>query len=306
MEAIFPIGVTDAMVVANTIAEPDTAAGEQVWDPETPYVADERVIRLETHRVYRCLTPGTNATPPEDAPTRWDDERPTNAWAWADQVSDTQTVADGTWSITVAGVAVSEIGLMKLTNVDEIHVETWAEEGGELTEDRLLSTEEYSGTDPEWDFWFGEPRQGDRVVLFDLPPSLAGVVRVTLSSYDGEQLGVGLVGFGQAQAMGRATMDYSTKHRNFARIREDDYGNTTIRRGKTAKDIAGENIIDIDDANAVEAFLADHIDQPGIHIPSRAIEHRFLITYGLGEGELSPVPNAPRQVRLRHSVRGLI
>lgn len=306
MEAVFSIEVTDAMLVTSTIAEPDTAAGEVLWNPATNYAADARAIRTSTHRVYRCLVPGVNATPPEDAPNRWDDERPTNRWAWADQVSDTQATADGEWSITLNAGAVSEIGFLNLSNVDEIQVEAWDQPGGTLVVDQLVSTEEYTGSDPEWDFWFGIPRQGNLVVLFDLPPSLDGQVRLTFRSYDGAQLGVGLVGLGQAQQMGFATMDYQVRHRNFSRIRDDEYGNTTIRRGKTAKDISGENIIDIDDANAVEAFIGDHIAQPGIYIPSRLIEHRFLITYGLGEGEMSPVPDSPRQVRLRHSVRGLI
>lgn len=304
MEALFPVSISDAMLVTSSVAEPDT--GEQVWNPATAYAADERVIRLQTHRVYRCLVPGTNSTPPEDAPDRWNDERPTNRWAWADTVSDTQTTAPGSFSVTVDAGAVTEVGLMKLSNVDEIRLEVWDSPTGSLIDDRLVSTEEYTGSDPEWDFWFGTPRQGDRVVLFDIEPSLTARVRVTFSSYDGATLGVGLIGFGQAQKMGVSTMDVSTKHRNFSKIREDDFGNTTIRRGKTAKDISGETEIDINDANAVEAFIADHIDQPGIYIPSRAVEHRFLTTYGLGEGELSPIANAPRKVRLRHSVRGLI
>lgn len=304
MEAVFPVKITDATLVDSSVAEPDT--GEQVWNPATSYAAGDRVIRTETHRVYRCLVPGTNATPPENAPERWDDERPTNRWAWADSVSDTQTTATGSYSLTVDAGAVSEIGLLKLTNVDEIRVQIWDSPAGDLVFDQILSTEEYTGSDPEWDFWFGNPRQGNLVILFDLPISLAARARVTLTSYDGAQLGVGLIAFGQAQQMGLATLDYQTKHRNFSRIKEDDFGNTTIRKGKTAKDISGENEIDIADANAVESFIADHIAEPGIYIPSRAIEHRFLITYGLGEGELSPIAEAPRKVRLRHSVRGLI
>ncbi|MBU0749155.1 MAG: hypothetical protein KKG67_20425 [Gammaproteobacteria bacterium] len=99
MRIIRPLTITDAMITAHSVPEP--APGEALWVEATNYALGAQVIRVETHSVYENTDPGINATPPEEAPTRWKRMGPTNRYRCLGKRVQSQTLADGGMSITI-------------------------------------------------------------------------------------------------------------------------------------------------------------------------------------------------------------
>jgi hypothetical protein len=85
------IGITDAVLVASSVAEDDAVA----WAAGTTYPAGARVIKVAAHRIYESLTGGNVGNDPATGVGKWLDVGPTRRWAMFDQALGSVTT-DGT------------------------------------------------------------------------------------------------------------------------------------------------------------------------------------------------------------------
>lgn len=302
MDVLVPREITDAKLISSSVAEPD--AGETVWNAATSYTIGQRAILTSTHRVYRNLLGGVNSTSPDQAPDRWFDEGPTNKWAVFDGEVSSNTVSSSPYTFTVRPGAIADIGFFSLVNVDRVRVKVWDTPGGTLVYDQTKGTEDFWGSDLFWAFYFDKPRQRTQLFFEDIPASTVCEIEVTASSFDGNDIEVGLVAFGLFESLGVSEYGFVASPVDFSRIVRDDYGTTRIVKGRNAKDIRGTAYCPADAANAAVGIVYRLLGTPAVWRPSRLAQYDFLTTYGLGSADVS-VPEAG-DARFSIDVKGLV
>jgi hypothetical protein len=287
MFTLEPAVISDAAYIASPVAEPDTtrlmgdgSTGEVAWVSGTDYPQNKRVIRTATHRVYRDTMGGVSSVAPEVDPVRWFDEGPTNKWAAFDALAGTQTAAASPAVFTVRPGVCTDAEFFGLSNVDTVRVQMWDEPGGNLVYDELFSTEEYPGADLHWPMYFEPPYQGNTLSVEGLPVWPGCEVTVTLSSYDAAALGIGLLAFGSYQYLGMAQFGFRAVYRDYGYTTTDKWGNSTRTAGAKGKDLRGDAVLDLFEANGLDATLRRLLDVGAIYVPARQPEYRFLKTWG--------------------------
>ena len=280
--ALVPNLIGELAFVSSPVPEPDPSVGEEEWvsHPSNVLPVDARRTRYSTHRVYRDTTGGVSTVPPESDPVRWFDEGPVNRWAWADSLATTATVAPSPAVFVLDPGAATVLELFGLSNVDVVRVQAWDEPGGTLSHDQTLTTEEYTSADPHWDFYFRGPAQGRTLSFDDLPIRPGGRVAVTVSSYNGDPVSVGLMAFGVYDYLGMAQFGFSVAYRNYSFEEIDRWGNEVYVKGKKAKDLRGEAWLDAADARAVDRSLERLLDVGAVYTVPGNPQFTWLKTWG--------------------------
>lgn len=294
--ALVPSAITAANLVACSVAEPDTTrvmgdgtTGEVEWLSGTNYPQNRRVILAATHRTYRDTVGGVSTVSPHLDPIRWFDEGPTNKWAWADAEAATRTVAASPFTLTVRPGVFTDIELFGLRNVDGVRVEMWDTPGGTKVFDAIYSTEELEGSDPHWGLYFIPPAQGNTLSIPGLPVYPSAEVTLTLTSFDAQPMGVGLVAFGSYQYLGLAQFGFEVVYRDYGWTNTDKWGNSKREPGAKGKDLRGEAWLDAGEANGVDRVMQQLLDEVAVYVPSLEVAYRYMKTVG----RLKPSPLQP-------------
>lgn len=215
--------VNDARLTSSTAAEP--GSGEASWVPGSSYSTGTVVIRLATHQRYERLAPGgIDATLPEDAPDKWKALGPTNRWAMFDLLRNTQTRLSSTLTTEITpGKRVNALGLIGLygdTVTVRMHV------GADLIYERAVSLRLRNTT--TWSqYLFGEFRQRNTLVLYDLPLASGAKVTVTITPLSGLAACGGLV-LGTYEDLGQILDQPVSEVLNFSKIDRDEFGTATL------------------------------------------------------------------------------
>lgn len=314
LEVLLPNTISDAQLVSSPVAEPDTTrvmpdntVGEVAWvsHPSNVLPINARRIIARTHRTYRDTAGGVSTTSPADDKIRWFDEGPTSKWAAFDALVNTKTYAasPATWIIDPG--AATDLELMGLENVDTVRVQVYDAAGGTIVYDQEQSTEELFGSDPHWSLYFMAPGQSTNIAFSGLPIGPSSRVVLTLSSFDGARVGVGLIAFGVYEEMGLPQFDFETVRRNYSYEEIDRWGNEVYTPGLKAKDLRGEAWIDADMANAVDRLVERMLDYGAIYRVTNIVTYRYLKAWG----RLQPVsikPAGPSHAVLSIEVRGKV
>lgn len=263
---------------------PDGSVGEVEWASHPSNVLPRNARRTRAsvglHRVYRDTTGGISTVAPETDPERWFDEGPTNKWAWADALASTATVVASPATFVLRPGAANVLELFGLGNVDVVRVQVADSLGGLVLRDQTKTTEEYTGADPHWEFYFRGPKQGRTLSFDELPIQPGGVVTVTLSSYNGQPMRLGLMAFGIYDYLGMAQFGFSVEYRNYSYEEIDAWGNEVYRKGLKAKDLRGEAWLNLADARGVDRALERLLDQGAVFVASQSELYTWLKTWG--------------------------
>ena len=286
--ALVPNPISAAAYAVSPVAEPDTtkvmpdgSVGEVEWasHPSNVLPLHARRIRSSTHRVYRDTAGGVSQVAPENDPVRWFDEGPTNKWAWNDSLASTPTVAASPAVFAVDPGAASDLELY-LGNADVVRVQVYDAPGGNLLIDQTQTTEEYTSADPHWELYFRAPGQGRTLAFAGLPIQPASRVVVTVSSYNGAPVSVGLMAFGIYDYLGLAQFGFSTVYRNYSYEEIDRWGNEVYVKGKKAKDLRGEAWLDVVDARRIDRAMERLLDVGAVYVASTSELYTWLKTWG--------------------------
>lgn len=310
LDVLVPNEITPARLITSPIPEPDPArvmpdgtVGEVVWTIGADVTRDARRARTETRRVYRDGVGGVSSTAPENDPIRWFDEGPTNRWALFDAQLSTRTQAPSPSTWVLEPGAATDIEMLGLKNVGEVRVQIHETAGGPLLYDETRSTELYYAEDPHWDFYFSGPGLGNSLSFGDLTINPDSRVTVTISSFDGEPMEIGLLAFGVYEKLGVSQYGFEVTHRNYAYEEVNAWGVEEYRPGLKAKDLRGSAQIALTDANAAEALLSSLLDSGGVFRVTRITELAFMKTWG----RLQPAtirPDGPNLATVTIEVRG--
>lgn len=274
MQVIRPVSVTDAMLTASNVPETDYTA----WNAATSYNVGDYCIRTTatTHKVYRCLVAGVDATAPESNPTKWLDYSPTNRWACFDQRTGTQTQqADSITYTLVPGAAISSVAFINLVAASVRIVLTDPVDG--VVYDTTTSTT-VGALEGDWDSYFFDSvtRKSD-VVVQNIPSYPAATVEITIT-HTGSTAKVGVIALGRAIELGGAEYGASFGITDYSRKAVDEFGGYTIVRRAFAKRAAFSLKVPKAIVDSVAALLSELRATPCVWIGST--HYQGTIVYG--------------------------
>lgn len=303
VQVLAPIQITDAMLTACSVAEPDAASGEAAWAAATSYTIGQKVVRATTHRVYVARASGVDASLPEATPARWFDSGPTNRWAAFDQYRTTAITQAGTLTMTLKPGIITGMAFFGLQG-DSMRVVLRPSTGGVAYFDQSYSLSQYLSGDLMWEFYFGMPRQQDGLRISGLYPNDAQVeITLTPSATTGKAA-IGIFAIGSFEVLGLPLQGFKAQPVDYSRITTDVYGGTQIIKGLSAKNIAGECYMPATDAQAVADVVYRMLGQPCAWVVSDAAGYDYLNAFGLGSADITAA--GPNHAMLSLTVRGLI
>lgn len=300
MEALVPITIDSTNLTSTSV--PTLAADEVNWVTGTNYAVGIKAV--SEGGLYLNTIAGTSSTKPALDPVRWEYLGFPNQTRMFDTEAGSVTTGVSPMTVTVAPGTVTSVGFFGMVNVDTIRIEVWDAPGGNLTMDETYSTEEFIGLDPYWAYFFDKPRQKSVLVIDDLPFSLETVVKFTASSFNGEDLGIGLAAYGIFQDLGLSQYGFRASPVDYSTITTDDYGSTKVKKGRNARDISGTAHLHPDYTNGVAEVIYGLMGVPAIYRATRDQKYDYLTTFGLGSAEITAAEFELAQ--LDFTVKGLI
>jgi hypothetical protein len=274
-KVIKPVPITTEMFSYCNVTQP--APGEVLWDAGGTYVVGDTVIRTETHTVYKRLTDGQSATPPESDKTNWMAYSSTQQWAMFDRKIGSQTSAQGDLVVVLTPGQIDSIAFLEVQG-RSAHVVMKDRPGGTIVYDRVVGLD-ITEIDSVYDFLFNDRVQKTDFVLTDLPSIFIGCeVTITISSTTTASIGVLQVGrvFEVGDPKYGASVgidDYSPKTR-------DSFGNLDVEEGSYSKQGTLSVVIDKKDFNRVYRMFASLRATPCVYIGLDADGFEPMLNYG--------------------------
>lgn len=306
---LVPITITDLMVTSSTAAEP--AATETAWNPATVYTVGQEAILTSTHRVYKNLLGGADATSPELALTgntpRWLDARPTNKFAAFDGQVDTQSalVTPLTWVLRPGMFNAIDLYLL---DGAALSITIKDAPGGTvvatLTSDLLEPPIEH------YDYYFGQIRSISKVLWRDLVPYADPEVTITITAAAGVTVKAGMIAFGDLRPLitvegtGGTAAGARVKPKSYSYINTDVWGVTRIVRRSKATDLEFVAKVPSVDADAALATLQEILDVPVCVIADDSVGLGGLNVFGLVSSDMSYQDDESSIINI--SVKGFI
>lgn len=306
MNILIPKDVTDAVLVSSTIAEPD--AGETAWVSAGTYVLGDQRIRSTTHRVYECIQNHTGRTElPEADPLYWEDIGPTNRWAAFDIYENTKSTATTTLSQVLSPGFVNRMTCYGLEG-SSITAVVKDGPGGTVLFDQTKSLyEEAYGL---FEYLFAPARQLDRVTFAGLPLHPTAELTLTVDAATGSAVAVGIVNVGlvgelvSPDAIGGTEQGASVEPVTYSRIKTDEFGNTSIKRGYSATGMRANVVLPMADANNAIRVIRQVLDVPVSVEATDTPGYEWLNVFGLVSASMTDIEG--RMARLSINVKGMI
>lgn len=300
---IVPTTITDAMLVSCTIAEPDT--GETPWDAGTSWTVGQYVIRTTTHRRYKNLIAGINATLPEvaalEVSPRWLDVGPTNRWAQFDRKIGTSSAVATTMTTVIKPGSAEGLALLELVG-RRVDITAVDRSGGIEIYSRSINLDA-TQIDSVYDWMFNERVQRSNVVFVDLPGQYPRMeITVTVTSTEGASIGV--LAAGRAHNIGSTERGAGAGIINFGSVKNDGFGGRDWEEGDFARRVTLPIQGTWDDYNRIDRLLTKQRSTPCIYIGSQLETMEPLLAYGVYRDLYITVPQFPI-TRMNLEVEGL-
>jgi hypothetical protein len=303
------VDITDAVYTDCSITEPDPAAvmpdgtvGEVAWVTGTTYTAGVYVIDTVSHMVYQDGAGGVSNKAPRLDPVRWGTGvRPTNKWALADKYKSTRTVGASPLTVTLRPGAVSDVVLFGLDGLSAARLEQWDAPGGNKVRDIEISGVGWAG-DLWVSYYFDMPFTKDRMDFRELFLSSACELVLTLT---GEaDVALGILAVGRYESLGLTVQGASASPVDYSRITVNDFGDTTIVRGRVATDLRADVICDRSAAARAKRVIDRMAGKPCVLSLSDLPHDEYLSTFGLVSAEV--VSEGSNHSKLSINSRGLV
>ena len=285
---LVPLAITDAMLTSSTVAEP--AAGETAWVSAGNYVVGDRRIRVATHREYECDVAHTGITIlPEDDPTRWRDIGPTLRWAMFDNTVSTVTSSTTSLTVVVEPGFFNASALYGLTGSNVSVTVKDAPAGATIYSYSGALDGPYS----DWYDWlFGPYRQKTKLVLSGIVPYPDAELTITVSAATGAAVGIGMCCIGDMRPLilgDWGGMKYGAKAEpiDSSYIKDDGFGNLTIKKRRSATDMRVEIMLPREDADYALSVIQEVLAVPVACVATSSSGYDGLNVFGLVSGSVS-------------------
>lgn len=285
LSVLEPVTVDGAILISSTVAEADYAA----WSSSTSYTVGARCISTGTHRIYECVAAHSNKDPTNvdnqaGTTVYWLDVGPTNRWAMFDGEVSTQTAASSPLTVVLRPGSFNGLYLADL-DASAISITVKDAPGGSVV---YSYSGQLEGSQPsDWDeYFFDRFKPLTDFLASDIDQYNDAELTVTLTSLGGV-VKCGVLAVGDLRALGRTQRGAKAKPKTFSYIKTDDFGRTSIKRRKSAKDMTASALLDLSEANTVTDLIQGLLDVPAVWIAADGQEYGALRVFGLGSGEIS-------------------
>ncbi|MES2262082.1 MAG: hypothetical protein V4724_26475 [Pseudomonadota bacterium] len=302
LSVLAPVPITDSILISSTAPETEYAA----WAVGTTYAVGDR--RIKAHRIYESLRASNVGYDPTDTTNQtgltpwWLDVGPTNRYAMFDGEASTQTVIASPLTVVLRPGAFNSLFLAGL-DADHLVVTVKDAPGGNVIYSYDADLEGSAPAD-YYEFFFDRFKPQTDFIAVDIPPYNAMELTLTLSSISAP-IKCGVLAVGDLRPLGGgAEYGATAEPKSFNYIKTDDFGNTTIKRRKNARDMSASTLIDLADVNTVIATLTELMGVPCVWVGTDIPEYGGLRTFGLGNGKISY--DHLTAARLTLTVQGLI
>lgn len=259
-----PVQVTPAMLLASDVPEADHAA----WDIATTYALADRVIVVANHKVYESLqASNTGHAPPAAAAADewWIEVSPTNRWKAFDLSNSTRTAQAGDMFFEIEpGQVIDAVAILNCTGVRYVRYRLTDPVYG------LVYDQTYPMASPPpesgwWSWFFGRRMEQSQNIDFGLPSYPDAVLRVDLEGDDAMAVGVILLGQQRTIGLG-VNAGASVGIQDYSRKEKNDFGDTVLVERAFAKRASYSVLIDNDDMDELQLYLASVRATPGLWV----------------------------------------
>lgn len=279
MYYIDPINITDAAVVACSLAQEDPTPA---WSAGTFAVGDERHV-VAMHRVYRCAIAGASALSPELEPARWKDMRPTNRWAPFDWYGSTRAQSGADISYDISARYVTSVAAYNLSG-SSLRAQVF--DGATQVYDSGARSLQRPARG-YWDYGFGQRERVSSVLLQDLPLLTTGTVRVTVAGSSTRAIGTLVLGKLRSlrgKEWGGVQWGAEAKPKSYSYRKVADDGSITYIPRGAGVDLALDAVFDSSRTDTVVQQLSGIIGRPIAWFATDLPRYTGLAVFGIATG----------------------
>lgn len=314
---LVPVDVLSAPI-SKPILQSITSGGNELVEDDSPlwnvgvtYGTGQRVYMASTHRVYESLKDGNTGKLPSDAAnqfnaagvgTWWQDVGPTNKTAMFDGLVSTQTVAPSPLVITMTPGQFNGFALFGI-DADSYTVQVVEAPGGTAVYNEPLTPLEGSEPTDYYDYFFARFKPLTQIVRTGIDPYGTAQIKLTLYKVGGP-VKLGMFAIGDMRPSGIPQRDATVEPQDFSIVKQDAFGNTTVKKRTNATGMSIVTKMDKEDAGAVLASIKDVLGVPVVVVGSEADQFEWMTVFGLVSARLSPAEYPFATLNL--TVRGLI
>jgi hypothetical protein len=215
----------------------------------------------------------------------WLDIGPTNQWAMFDGEVSTQTVVASPLTVVMRPGSFNGLYLAGL-DANSIDITVKDAPGGNVVYSYSGLLEGSQPADYD-EYFFDRFKPLTDFLVSDIEQYNDSELTVTLSSASSGTVKCGVLAAGDLRALGRTQRGAKAKPKTYSYIKTDDFGRTSIKRRKSAKDMSASALLDLSEANTVTDLIQGLLDVPAVWIASADQEYGALRVFGLGSGEIS-------------------
>ena len=257
MRVIEAIEMTDAVLTGSNVPEND----QPEWDAGTAYSQGDKVIVLNTHRIYEALQATTGTDPATDDGSTWLDIGATNRWRAFDgsiegQVAQATSVQyQFTMQTALSGLALLDVSAasLRVTVTDPVE--------GVISDKTTTLIDKTEVID--WFSYFYNPlTQTQEVVLSDQPFFAGAIVEVELT---GAAVSLGELVIGIDSRLGTSTTGTTLGIEDFSIKQKDDFGRTFILERAFANTVSFEFALPTSGAARVRRILSGLRAKPAVY-----------------------------------------
>lgn len=290
-----PVKITDSTLLSCSVPEP--ATGEVLWNAATNYAIGDVVIRTQTHRKYKALVAGVNATPPENSliasggnPARWLDIGSTNRWAMFDNVIGTQTIdSSGHLVVEIAPGPIESLALLELLG-QRVKITAYESQAvGAAIIKEIDVNIDGSIINSFYDWFYADYEQQTNFVSLDIPAGFWNM-KLKIEVFGSSGAGIGVLAAGRLIPLGATTVGAGVGIINFGKVTTDDFGNREWLEGTFARRITLPIVTERSELSRIDKQLSGLRSTPAVYVGSTKSELDALVCYGVYRDFYETIP----------------
>lgn len=283
-----------------TLAEDSNAA----WSPTATYTADQVVYKGT--RLYSATGKEGNTNKDPSVITNqfvaagpnnfWVDIGPTNRSAMFDALNSTQTSAPSPLVFVLRPGAFNGFALLNI-DADSYSVTVKDSPGGAVIYSEPLTPLEGSMPGDYYEYFFDRFKPLTQFIRSGIDPYGTSEITVSLNKSTGP-VKLGMFAIGDMKPVGTPQRDAVVNPGSFNYVKQDAFGNLTVKRRPSATGMSISCITETFNANTIKADIDFVSGIPCVVIGSEAPMYEWMTTVGLVRATLSPVPFPYTTVKL--------
>lgn len=311
---LVPVDVINGAGVLSSVTAGGVALAEDTnpaWASGTTYAAGARVHLVSTHKVYESAQSGNVGKDPSlpanqynasGVATWWIEVGPTNRTAMFDGQVTSQTSAASPLVVTLRPGAFNGFALFGI-DADSYSVTVKDAPGGNVIYSEPTTALEGSMPGDYYEYFFDRFKPLRQFIRNGIDPYGSSEITLTLTRTTGN-VQLGMFAIGDLRPIGIPQRDAKVEPQDFSYIKQDAFGNATIKKRPNATSMSISAVMDKEEAGTVLETVKELLGTPVVVVGSEAMFYEWMLAFGPISASMSPNPYP--YVTISINVRGFI